>query len=149
MKVVLLTTGGTISCKLDATGALTPVATGKELLLLLPQGAVAELNCEVDVEHVCLHTGWNMTPVAMQNVAKRVRHHADRAEVCGVIVTHGTDTVEETMLMVQLLARTDKPVCFAAAMRSLSDPCPDGPANLLAALRVVTCPRARGRGGER
>ena len=145
-QVVLLTTGGTIACRLDASGALTPIATGDELLALLRPEAVATLACRVEVEHVSHTTGWNMTPEAMQDVARRIQAQAEREDVCGVVVTHGTDTVEETMLAVQLLVRTQKPVCFAVAMRSLSDPYPDGPANLLAALQVVTSPRARGRG---
>jgi L-asparaginase len=145
-EVVLLTTGGTIACRLDATGALTPAATGNELLAMLPADALAGLKCRVTVEHVSHTTGWNMTPAAMQTVAQRIQHHADRPEVCGVIVTHGTDTVEETMLVAQLLVRTDKPVVFAVATKSLSDPCPDGPANLHTALQVATSVRARGRG---
>ncbi len=87
-----------------------------------------------------------MTPASMVIVAKRAQAALDRADVSGVVVTHGTDTVEETMLMVHLLVRSDKPICFAVAMRNLTEIAQDGPLNLLNALKVASSPAACARG---
>ncbi|MCC6630344.1 MAG: asparaginase [Chloroflexi bacterium] len=142
--VVVLTTGGTIASRLDpATGAVRPLVSGPDLLAALPE---AERVARVEVEEVCAVPSWNMTPALMVEVARRLARVLARPEVAGAVVTHGTDTVEETASLVDLLLASSKPVAFAVAMRNLSEVSPDGPRNLLGALTVAADPAAAGRG---
>jgi L-asparaginase len=82
----------------------------------------------------------------MWRLARRAAAWLDRPDVDGLVITHGTDTIEETAFMLDLLLMTDKPVVLVGAMRTVSDPSWDGPANLLAAASVAAAPHARGCG---
>ncbi|RKS05092.1 L-asparaginase [Nocardiopsis sp. Huas11] len=77
-------------------------------------------------------------------LARAVAEAAARAD--GVVVTHGTDSMEESAFLVALTHRHRAPVAFTGAQRPFDDPAPDGPRNLAAALRWVADPRARGTG---
>jgi L-asparaginase len=66
--------------------------------------------------------------------------------VAGALVTHGTDTVEETAYLLDLVVESEKPVVFAVALRHIGEPGADGPRNLLDAARVAAAPASRGRG---
>lgn len=133
-------TGGTIACRL-VNGALVPVASGDELLATLPESV--RNSVELTVESICSVSGWNMTPTLMRTVSLRANELLSRDDVDAVVVSHGTDTVEETMLAVDLLRSRShaKPVVFVAAMKSLADASPDGPANLRDALLVAASKR--------
>jgi L-asparaginase len=82
----------------------------------------------------------------MLTVAERVALALERDEVNGVVVTHGTDTVEETAFLCDLVIASDKPVAFAVAMRSGGELSADGPRNLLGAAQLANDPQARGLG---
>jgi L-asparaginase len=90
--------------------------------------------------------GWNVTPAKMLEVAQRLNERLAAPEVRGAVVTHGTDTVEETAFLCDLLVGGDKPVAFAAAMRSGAEPAADGPRNLICAARVAAAEEAAGLG---
>jgi L-asparaginase len=79
-------------------------------------------------------------------LAKRVNELTSRADVAGVVVTHGTDTMEETSFLTDLLLQSDKPVVFTGAQRAHDDPQSDGPFNLLNSIRLAASPLARGLG---
>ena len=79
-------------------------------------------------------------------LAKRVSALAKQADVDGIVVTHGTDTLEETATFLHLSVDTDKPIVVVGAMRPATAYSADGPANLLDACSVAACPGARGRG---
>ena len=64
----------------------------------------------------------------------------ERPDIDGLVITHGTDTIEETAFLLDLVLTTRKPVVLVGAMRTVSDASWDGPANLLAAARVAACP---------
>jgi L-asparaginase len=87
-----------------------------------------------------------MTPALMFDLARRLEAVLARPDIAGAVVTHGTDTVEETASLVDLVLRSPKPVVFAVAMRNLSEVAPDGPRNLLGALTIAASPAAAGRG---
>ena len=137
-------TGGTIASRRDAaTGAVAAVADVGELLGRVPGLAgVADLS----LESVATVNGWNVTPALMLDLARRVDAGLADPTIAGAVVTHGTDTAEETALLLDLLVGSSKPVVLAVALRHLDDIGSDGPRNLLDAARVAVAPGARDRG---
>lgn len=140
----LLFTGGTISMRLDpATGAAVPALGAAEILEQVPQlRAVAD----VEIEDFARLPGPHVTPEQMWRLARRAAAWLERPDVDGLVITHGTDTIEETAYLLDLVLTSDKPVVLVGAMRTVSDPSWDGPANLLAATRVAASPGAKGHG---
>jgi len=100
----------------------------------------------VETEEWGSYPGPHMTVERMWDLRNRIRDHLARPEVTGVVVTHGTDTLEETAYLVARSLPRKEPVAFTGAMRTVSDLGWDGPANLLEAVRVAACPEARGFG---
>jgi L-asparaginase len=142
--VGILFTGGTISMKIDpATGGAVPALGAAEILALVPGlGDIAE----VEIEDFSRLPGPHVTPEQMWRLARRAAAWLDRPDVDGLVITHGTDTIEETAFFLDLVLLSDKPVILVGAMRTVSDVGWDGPANLLAAVRVAAAPEARGLG---
>ena len=120
MTVRLIATGGTIASLADpVTGAVRPAVSAEDLVATVPGLG------PVEVESVAHVNGWNVTPETMLEVARR-------ASGGGVVVTHGTDTIEETAFFCDLTVESD--VVFAGAMRNGSEISADGPRNLLCAI---------------
>lgn len=143
-RIRVFTTGGTIASLPDpVTGAVRAAATGDDLLRLVPQ--LADV-AAVDVESFAAVNGWNMTPAMMFDLARRVDAALADPTLAGAVITHGTDTVEETAFLLDLVGRSEQPVVFAVAMRNLAEPGTEGPRNLLDAVRVAADPASRGRG---
>ncbi|NQW05533.1 MAG: asparaginase [Acidobacteria bacterium] len=140
----LLFTGGTISMRIDpATGAAVPALGAAEILAQVPQlGDVAAF----EIEDFSRLPGPHVTPEQMWRLARRTAAWLERPDIDGVVITHGTDTIEETAFLLDLVLTSAKPVVLVGAMRTVSDPSWDGPANLLAATRVASSPAARGQG---
>src|SRR5262249_53727390 len=80
------------------------------------------------------------------SLARRVLEHAARPEVAGVVVPHGTDTMEESVYLIDRLLDTDTPVVLTGAQRGADQPDADGPRNLRDAVRLANSPQARGHG---
>jgi L-asparaginase len=140
----LLFTGGTISMKVDpATGAAVPALTAQELLAEVPD---LKTVCEVEIEDFSRLPGPHVTPDQMWRLARRVAAWLERPDVDGIVITHGTDTIEETAYFLDLVLLSEKPVVLVGAMRTISDASWDGPANLAAAARVAASLEARGHG---
>jgi len=144
MRVEIVTTGGTIASRIDpATGAAVPLVRADELVALVPQlGAAAELR----TTEFCLESSWNLTPAMMADLARTILPLQSDPGTAGVVVTHGTDTMEETAFALDLLLPAPAPVVLTGAMRNASLPGTDGPRNLLAAVRVAAHAAARGLG---
>ena len=142
--IAVLFTGGTISMRLDpATGAAVPALGAQEILAQVPQlDGVAD----IEVEDFSRLPGPHVTPEQMWRLARRAAAWLERSDIDGLVITHGTDTIEETAFLLDLILTSDKPVVLVGAMRTVSDPSWDGPANLLAAVRVAAAPAAHGRG---
>lgn len=140
--VALITTGGTISTR-DAGAGAVPRLSGADLLGLL--GASPEIP-QVDVIEFDRIPGCEMTPRRMVELATVVARESRRDPCLGVVVTHGTDTIEESAFVCHLTVGGNKPVVFTGSMRTSSDLSWDGPRNLLDALRVAASPDARGCG---
>lgn len=135
MAVGLIATGGTIASLSDWTdGAARPAVGADELLRRLGLATEADKVVTRDVARV---SGWDVTPTMMLHVAREAQALLAGDEVSGVVVTHGTDTIEETAFLCDLLHRSERPLVLTAAMRSLDEPGTDGPRNLRSALRAA------------
>ncbi len=124
--VVVVSTGGTIAMRPDpATGKLVPAVSGPELVELLawPEGPQLEVDDFVGVPSFDVHGELALA------LAKRVARQARRADVAGIVVTHGTDTMEETVYLVDRLLDADTPVVLTGAQRGADQPDGDGPRN--------------------
>ncbi|HKO16365.1 MAG TPA: asparaginase [Gemmatimonadaceae bacterium] len=142
--IALVFTGGTISMRHDATlGGAVPSLSGSEILALTP--AIAEI-ARVEVDEWGAHPGPHMTTERMWALRGRIAEHLARPEIDGVVVTHGTDSMEESAYLAARTLDAEKPVVFTGAMRTSSDLGWDGPANLGASVRVAASEEARGFG---
>ncbi len=142
--VAVLTTGGTIASLRDPeTGAVRTAATADDLIAMVPD--LDEI-ADVTASPQSAVNSWNMTPTMMADLVVTAIAELVKERVSGVVITHGTDTVEETAMLAWMLNRTDEPIVFTAAMRNLSDTGPDGPRNLRDAIRVAAAPESTGRG---
>ncbi|MEZ5316519.1 MAG: asparaginase [Vicinamibacterales bacterium] len=140
----ILFTGGTISMRLDpATGAAVPAMGAADILAQVP--GLGDL-ADIEVEDFSRLPGPHVTPEQMWRLARRAAAWLERPDVDGLVITHGTDTMEETAFLLDLVLTSPKPVVLVGAMRTVSDPSWDGPANLLAAVRVAACADAIGHG---
>jgi L-asparaginase len=140
----LIATGGTIAMKIDpAKGAPVPALSGEDLIATVPELA--------RVATVRVETPFNI-PSNYIDAARWLRlrelvvRALDNDEVAGVIVAHGTDTMEETAYFLDLTVRSEKPVVLVGAQRNASEPDFDGPRNLLNAARICVAQEARGKG---
>ena len=97
----------------------------------------------VETEEWGSYPGPHMTVERMWNLRNRIREHLARPEVTGVVVTHGTDTLEESAYLVVRSLPAEKAVVFTGAMRTVNDLGWDGPANLLEAVRVAASQETR------
>jgi L-asparaginase len=142
--VHVLFTGGTISMRIDpGTGAAVPALSGEEIV-----SRVTGLRREarLTLEDYARLPGPHVTPEWMWALRQRVADACADPGVDAVVITHGTDTLEETAFLLDLTVDTDKPVVFTGAMRTVSEAGWDGPANIMAAVRTAVHPQAPGRG---
>lgn len=143
-KIAVITTGGTISMRYDAAlGGAVPAVSGEELLEMVPGlRDIAKLEL-IEFANI---PSCHLTPDTMFKLCHIIQETLDRPDINGVVVTHGTDALEETAYMSDLWVVSDKPVVFTAAMRNNSEIGCDGPRNILGAVRVAACDEARGCG---
>jgi L-asparaginase len=137
-------TGGTISMRFDpATGGAVPALSGREIIAQVP--GLDEI-ADFDVIDFGKWPGPHVTPSRMMELARATREKLADESVAGAVVTHGTDTLEETAYLLDLVLNEEKPVVFVGAMRNSSELSWDGPGNLRSAVRVAVDPQARGLG---
>ena len=137
-RVRLIGTGGTISG--GAAGSLK----AEDLTHLIPELAPV---AEVSVEDYVTIGSSRMTPELQFGLARRVNAlFASDPGLAGIVITHGTDSLEETAFLVDLLVPLGRPVVFAAAQRPPRMTDSDGPRNLLNAVRIAASPDARDLG---
>jgi L-asparaginase len=142
--VVILATGGTIAGTAAASTDTTGYRAGALGVDALIAGVPALAEHRVEAESVAAIDSKDMDIATWQRLAGRVAHHLARAEVAGVVITHGTDTLEETAYFLHRVLAPAKPVVLTAAMRPASALSADGPANLLDAVTVAGTAGARG-----
>ncbi|MDY7078559.1 MAG: asparaginase [Chloroflexota bacterium] len=143
--VAVLTTGGTIAMQHDVTaGGAVPTLGATDFgdfIAALPSG-LPELRTEELVNLPSSH----FTLETLRIIQGRVAALAVSPDVEGIVVTHGTDTMEETAYLLDLTVPGKTPVVLTGAMRTASDVGYEGYANLLAAVRVAAAPQSRGLG---
>ena len=142
--LAVIFTGGTISMRVDPhAGGAVPTFSGAEILALIPDLAQLATTTVVEFARVA---GPHITPPLMFELSRVAAAQLADDSVCGVVITHGTDTLEETAYLLDLVLNSDKPVVLVGSMRNGSELGWDGPANLRSALRVAGDPAARGLG---
>lgn len=143
-KVVVLTTGGTIAMRYDPqSGGNVPAVTGAELLQAVP--ALATVGTVEVREFSNMPSGY-MNAQTMEKLGIQVTNILSEDDVVGIVITHGTDSLEETAYFLDLFVQSDKPVCITGAMRHAAETSPDGPLNIFSAVRTAFCKEAYGKG---
>ena len=142
--VVILGTGGTIAgtsnSASDNVGYTAAQLTAADLVNAIP----ALSACNLEVEQVAQLDSKDMSFLVWRSLALRCAHHLAREEVAGIVITHGTDTLEETAYFLHRVLQANKPVVLTAAMRPATSSQADGPQNLVDAVALALTPGARG-----
>ena len=143
-KVAVVFTGGTISMTIDPDlGTAIPSLSGEEILSLATNiNKVATIEGHNFDEIPSPH----MTFEKLMELKQYINRLLDREDICGVVVTHGTDSLEETAYFLDLVINNEKPVVVTGAMRSSSELGYDGSSNLSAAVCTAISDSARGKG---
>ena len=143
-KVAVIFNGGTISMKVDERiKAAVPSLTGEEIMAMVTG---IEGYAEIESHNFSALPSPHMTPELMFQLSLLVKNIISRDDIDGVVITHGTDTLEETAYMLDLTLETKKPIVVTGAMRSSSELGYDGPFNLATSICTAISDEARGRG---
>jgi len=146
-KIVVLGTGGTIAGTAADAGdniGYTAAQVGVQQLLDAVPGLAALARGALESEQVAQVDSKDMPFDVLLALAARCAHHLADPAVAGLVITHGTDTIEETAWFLHALLHAHKPVVLTCAMRPATALVPDGPQNLLDAVAVAVTPGARG-----
>lgn len=145
-RVAVLATGGTIAGQADsrAANAYNAGAVGAQQLVQAVPGI--EKLAQLSTEQVASIGSQDMNDKVWFTLARRIQEIFDRNEADAVVITHGTDTLEETAFFLDNVLRTDKPVVLVGSMRPSTATSADGPSNLYEAVEVAASPGAHGRG---
>jgi L-asparaginase len=143
-KILVVFTGGTFSMKIDKkTGGAVPRYSGDELLDKIPEAKeLADITCY----DFGKYPGPHMTPALMMNLSMKIRELMQQEEYAGIVVTHGTDTLEETAYFLDLTIKTATPIVVIGSMKNSSEPDWDGPRNLLDAIHICLTDNCRNIG---
>jgi L-asparaginase len=145
-RILVLATGGTIAGQADprASGAYkSGQITGEQLIQAVPGlDKLASLNAE----QISSIGSQDMNDKVWFALASRIQQAFDKNEADGIVITHGTDTLEETAFFLDNVVKGDKPVVIVGSMRPATAVSADGPGNLYEAVQIAADPRSRGRG---
>jgi L-asparaginase len=144
-RIRVLATGGTIAGAQmkNARGYKAAALSMNALIAAVPRLA---LLATLEVEQVAAIGSQDMDDATWLKLAARAQAAVDLPGITGVVVTHGTDTMEETAFFLNLVVRTEKPIVLVGAMRPATAISADGPMNLYNAIAVAAHPAVRGRG---
>ncbi|MBA2692378.1 MAG: asparaginase [Rubrobacter sp.] len=139
-EITVLSLGGTISS--TGEGGVKPTLTGEDLVSDIPE--IADV-AEVEASSFRQSPSGELTLDDLIELAGEIEDSFDSGS-SGAVITQGTDTIEETSFVLDLLVNRDEPIIVTGAMRNPTLPGADGPANLLAAVEVASSESARGLG---
>src|SRR5713226_6247276 len=140
----LIATGGTIAMKIDPVKkAPVPAISGEDLVATVPE--ISKL-ARIEVQNLSNVPSDYMDPERWSQLSRAAQETLARPEVAGVIVSHGTDTLEETAWFLDLTVASNKPIVLISAQRNASEHDFDGPRNLLNAARICVSNEAKGKG---
>ncbi|WP_035359008.1 type II asparaginase [Edaphobacter aggregans] len=144
--IVILATGGTIAGA-AATGTQSAYTSGAVTIDAMVNAVpgIKDL-ANIKGEQIANVGSQDMSFDIMLKVAKRINELLPTNDVDGIVITHGTDTMEETAYFLNLVVKSDKPVVLVGSMRPSTAVSADGPLNLYNAVAVAGDPRAKGRG---
>ena len=146
-KIKILATGGTIAGKAASSTQLTGYKAGAysvdDLLASVP--ALGEL-AQISGEQLCNIDSSSITDALLLHLAQRCNELLAQEDVDGVVITHGTDTMEETAFFLNLTVKSDKPVVLVGAMRPATAVSADGPLNIINAVKTAVCAESAGQG---
>jgi L-asparaginase len=143
-KITVIATGGTIAMSVDSkTGVAIPSLSGDDLInSLSPLSSVAR----IDMVNFCNKPGTHMLLEEVLEISKIIRNLFKSNQADGVVITHGTDTLEETAYALDLLLNEDNPVVVTGAMRNSSQPSFDGSVNLYDSILTAASDSGRAKG---
>jgi len=141
-RLLMLSLGGTITMVPSAGGGIAPKLGAAELVASVPELASV---ARIESESAARLPSPSLTPAILVDVARRIEA-AFANGVDAAVVIQGTDTIEESAFLLDVLVGGDRPVVMTGAMRGADAPGADGPANLLAAARLAASDTARGLG---
>lgn len=143
-KVAAIFTGGTISMKVDKRlSAAIPAMSSEEIMSMVTN---IDKIAEIEIIPFARIPGPHMTPELMLELAGIIKSTIAREDICGVILTSGTDTLEETAFFLDLIIESVKPIVVVGSMRNASELGYDGPSNLSAAICTAASDEARNKG---
>lgn len=145
-RVAVLATGGTIAGQAAARAANAYNAGAVSAQQLVQAVPGIEKLARLSTEQIASIGSQDMNDKVWLTLARRIQEIFDRNEADAVVITHGTDTLEETAFFLDNVLRTDKPVVLVGSMRPSTATSADGPSNLYEAVEVAAHPHARGRG---
>ncbi|WP_440531662.1 asparaginase [Variovorax sp. YR566] len=143
-RVVVLGTGGTIAGRAASSGDNIGYTAGQVGVADLLGGIEAPEGVALEAEQVAQVDSKDMSFDIWQQLARRCAHWLAQADVAGVVITHGTDTLEETAFFLHSVLAPSKPVVLTCAMRPATALAPDGPQNVRDAISVAATEGARG-----
>jgi L-asparaginase len=143
--ILIVFTGGTFSMRIDKkkSGGAVPRYSGKELLKKIPD---ANKLANISFYDFGKYPGPHVTPEIMMELSKQLKRKLAEKKYDGIVVTHGTDTLEETAYLIDLTIKTEIPIVFTGSMRNSSEPNWDGPKNLIDSVQVCLTENSKGMG---
>ena len=142
--ILIVFCGGTFSMIIDEkTGGAIPHYHCEQLIEKIP-GASNLAN--ISMYEFGMYPGPHMTPELILELAKKIKSFALQNDIDGIIITHGTDTLEETAYLIDLVVKTEKPIVVIGSMKTSSEPDWDGPRNLIDAIHICNNENSKGMG---
>lgn len=134
-KVVVITTGGTISCTADRNGALIPTVSGQQLVTPVAERFAG--NVTIEVQELTRLDSSSMTLADIDEITAACHRALEDPSVLGVVVTHGTDSMEETGIALDTFHNDSRPIVLTGSQKPYDHPESDGPGNLFEAVMIA------------